>query len=57
MKRLSPPSTGSTYTMSACVSPVCGRASTMLSIFTARTVLSFFTRSPVNGERSGPSDL
>src|SRR5271165_3408528 len=33
-------------------SPVCGRASTMLSIFTARTGLSARTGSPVNGEYS-----
>ena len=37
MNRVSPPSTGITYTMSADCSPVCGRAFTMLSIFTAST--------------------
>src|SRR5437868_3538732 len=52
--RLSPPSTGSTYTMSAAFSPVCGRARTMLSIFTASTGPREVTGSPVNGEVSGP---
>src|SRR5215471_15617730 len=50
MNRVRPPSTGITYTRSADRSPVCGRASTMLSIFTASTGLSERTRSPVNGE-------
>jgi len=50
MNRLSPPSTGSAYTMSAWVSPVCGRAFTMLSIFTASTRFSAGTGSPVNGD-------
>src|SRR6516165_2951895 len=38
--------------MSAWVSPVCGLAYTMLSIFTASTRFSEFTGSPVNGDRS-----
>src|SRR5258708_2520882 len=38
--------------MSAWVSPVCGRAYTMLSIFTASTRFSECTGSPVNGDRS-----
>ena len=38
--------------MSADCSPVCGRAVTMLSIFTASTGLSARTGSPVNGEYS-----
>src|SRR6516225_195331 len=38
--------------MSAWVSPVCGRAFTMLSIFTARTLFSAGTGSPVNGDLS-----
>ena len=54
MNRVSPPSTGITYTMSADWSPVCGRASTMLSIFTASTGPSARTGSPVNGSSSGP---
>src|SRR5262249_31213177 len=53
-KRVRPPSTGSTYTMSASGRPVCGRAYTMLSIFTASTRFRDFTLSPVNGDRSGP---
>ena len=36
--------------MSAWVSPVCGRAFTMLSIFTASTRFSEGTGSPVNGD-------
>src|SRR6266487_5974863 len=52
ISRLSPPSTGSTYTMSARASPVCGRAYTMLSILTASTRFSEGTGSPVNGDRS-----
>src|SRR5260370_33130760 len=51
--RLSPPSTGRTYTMSAAVRPVGGRASTMLSVFTASTGPSDFTSSPVAGDRRG----
>src|SRR5579875_542416 len=39
--------------MSAAVSPVCGRACTMLSILTARTGPSERTGSPVNGEVRG----
>ena len=54
MNRVSPPSTGITYTMSADCSPVCGLASTMLSIFTASTGPSDLTGSPVNGSSSGP---
>src|SRR5262249_2866470 len=50
--RLRPPSTGSAYTMSAWVSPVCGLAFTMLSIFTVSTRFSEGTGSPVNGDRS-----
>src|SRR5580700_703774 len=38
--------------MSAWVSPVCGLAFTMLSIFTASTRFSECTGSPVNGDRS-----
>jgi hypothetical protein len=38
--------------MSARVSPVCGRAFTILSIFTASTRSSEVTGSPVNGDRS-----
>src|SRR5690349_6602950 len=38
--------------MSARVSPVCGRAFTMLSIFTASTRFSEVTGSPVNGDHS-----
>src|SRR5580704_11649258 len=38
--------------MSAWVSPVCGLAFTMLSIFTASTRFSEVTGSPVNGDRS-----
>src|SRR5215831_20473219 len=56
ISRLSPPSTGSTYTMSAPVSPVCGRAGALLSIFTATTGVSEDTRSPVNGDLSGGGD-
>src|SRR5215470_19328951 len=41
--------------MSAAFSPVCGRAWTMLSIFTASTGPSLATGSPVNGEVSGPA--
>src|SRR5215469_1579596 len=48
--RLSPPSTGSKYTMSALVNPVCGRANTMLSIFTASTGRGPAACSPVNGD-------
>ena len=51
-KRLSPPSTGSTYTMSARESPVCGRACLMLSTLTAITGTSLATGSPVNGDSS-----
>ena len=54
MNRVSPPSTGITYTMSADCSPVCGLAFTMLSIFTASTGPSARTGSPVNGSSSGP---
>src|SRR5215467_2134998 len=39
--------------MSADCSPVCGRASTMLSIFTTSTGPSAETGSPVNGESTG----
>ena len=39
--------------MSALVRPVCGRASTMLSIFTASTGPSVLTGSPVKGDTSG----
>jgi hypothetical protein len=39
--------------MSAWLSPVCGRAFTMLSIFTASTGPRDVTGSPVNGEVSG----
>ena len=39
--------------MSAWVSPVCGRAFTMLSIFTASTRFSEDTGSPVNGDSNG----
>src|SRR5580704_12225500 len=38
--------------MSAWVSPVCGLAFTMLSIFTASTRFGEVTGSPVNGDRS-----
>src|SRR5262245_36019516 len=38
--------------MSAWVSPVCGRANTMLSTFTASTRFSEDTWSPVNGDTS-----
>ncbi len=38
--------------MSAWVRPVCGRAYTMLSIFTASTRFSDGTGAPVNGDRS-----
>src|SRR5450755_2306476 len=38
--------------MSALVSPVCGRACAMLSIFTARTRRSAVTGSPVKGDSS-----
>src|SRR5712692_2525145 len=38
--------------MSALVRPVCGRANTMLSIFTASTGPSALTGLPVNGDRS-----
>src|SRR5215472_3716789 len=41
--------------MSAWLSPVCGRAFTMLSILTASTRFSEGTGSPVNGDRSGPA--
>ncbi len=51
-KRVRPPSTGITYTMSAELMPVCGRANTMLSIFTASTRRSDLTGSPVNGDSS-----
>src|SRR5258708_2205580 len=51
-KRLSPPSTGSTYTTSAAESPACGRARTILSIFTAITGPRLATGSPVNGDTS-----
>ena len=54
MNRVSPPSTGITYTRSADCSPVCGLAYTMLSIFTASTGPSDLTGSPVNGSSSGP---
>jgi hypothetical protein len=40
--------------MSAAFSPVCGRACTMLSIFTASTGPGEVTGSPVNGEVSEP---
>src|SRR6516162_5053993 len=53
MIRLSPPSTGIRYTMSALASPVAGRSGTVLPIFTMSTRLSRCTRSPVNGDRSG----
>src|SRR5271166_424092 len=39
--------------MSASVSPVCGRAYTILSILTASTLPSERTGSPVNGDTSG----
>src|SRR6266545_7692081 len=55
--RLKPPSTGIRYTMSARVRPVGGRASTTLSILTASTGRSAFTRSPVNGDISGLAGL
>jgi hypothetical protein len=42
--------------MSASVSPVCGRASALLSIFTASTGVSEDTGSPVNGDRSWGGD-
>src|SRR5690348_5446814 len=54
MYRVSPPSTGITYTRSADCIPVCGRAYTMLSIFTASTRPSDLTGLPVNGSSSGP---
>jgi len=43
--------------MSASVSPVCGRAGTLLSIFTASTGVSEDTGSPVNGDRSWAGDV
>src|SRR5260370_2375338 len=39
--------------MSAWLSPVCGRANTMLSNFTASTRFNEGTGSPVNGDRNG----
>src|ERR1700733_8621856 len=54
MNRVSPPSTGITYTRSADCSPVCGLAYTMLSILTASTGPSDLTGSPVKGSSSGP---
>src|SRR5690348_18459809 len=42
--------------MSAWVRPVCGRASTRLSIFTASTSRGPGTCSPVKGDSSGPGD-
>src|SRR6266702_4595859 len=50
--RLSPPSTGSRYTMSALVRFVGGRASAMLSIFATITRPRALTGSPVNGDSS-----
>jgi hypothetical protein len=47
--RLSPPSTGSRYTMSVLVRFVGGRASAMLSIFATITRPRALTGSPVNG--------
>ena len=54
MIRLSPPSTGIRYTMSALASPVAGRSGTVFPIFTMSTGLSRCTGSPVNGDSSGP---
>src|SRR6266700_7926865 len=54
MIRLSPPSTGSRYTMSALVRPVGGLAWGTLSILKISSRRSAETRSPVNGENSGP---
>src|SRR6266700_6517298 len=53
MIRLSPPSTGSRYTMSALVSPVGGRACGTLSILKISSRRRYLVRSPVNGEVSG----
>ena len=52
MMRLSPPSTGIRYTMSALESPVAGRSGTVLPIFTISTRCREFTGSPVKGENS-----
>src|SRR6266567_2564857 len=54
MIRLSRPSTGSRYTMSALVSPVGGRACGTLSILKISSRRKYLIRSPVNGDVSGP---
>src|SRR4051794_4719649 len=57
MYRAMPPSTTSSQTRSAAFSPVCGRASTEFSIFTARagrsTSPSFLLATPVSGHSTG----
>src|SRR5262245_56904757 len=53
MIRLSPPSTGIRYTMSALARPLGGRSGNVLPIFVMSTRLSRCTRSPVKGDRSG----
>jgi len=54
MMRLSPPSTGIRYTMSALDSPVAGRSGSVFPILTASTGCSDVTGSPVNGDSNGP---
>ncbi len=57
MNRVMPPSTGSSYTMSARSSPACGRASGRFSIFTARTgrfgIVPCGAGAPVSGQTGG----
>src|ERR1700710_1613557 len=48
--RVTPPSTGSTYTTSASATPVQGRPCGELSTFTARTAAPAAPGSPVSGE-------
>ena len=55
ISRVSPASTGRTYTMTTRLRPVCGRASTRLSIFTASTSRGLDTGSPVKGDSSSPA--
>ncbi len=60
-RRVSPPSTSSTVTTSAPLSPLCGRAWATLSIFTdsaGRAALGLlFTSSPVSGNTGGAVEV
>src|SRR5919106_1080758 len=61
MNRVMPPSTGCSYTMSACFRPACGRATERFSTFTAnagRAICSSLPASlPVSGHSGGSGGL